>query len=209
VTAGFIVGFDGEKDNAARQITDLIEAAAIPICIVGLLYALPNTQLTRRLMREGRLHPHHDIILDEIDHCAVGLNFDTARPRRDILRDCQQIVETIYDPAAYFARIRSVCLALDCTNQKNPYPLGKNLIIMAKIIWWLTTDRKTARHCWPVLIVCAVRNPRALMSAIKMSALYLHFGPFSKYVVETLERHTAQESSPWQRLPTERPDIAA
>ena len=28
---------------------ELIEEAAIPVCMVGLLYALPNTQLTRRL----------------------------------------------------------------------------------------------------------------------------------------------------------------
>jgi len=33
-----------------------IEDTAIPVCMVGLLFALPNTQLTRRLKSEGRLH---------------------------------------------------------------------------------------------------------------------------------------------------------
>ena len=32
---------------------DLIEEAAIPMSTVGLLYALPNTQLTRRLEQRG------------------------------------------------------------------------------------------------------------------------------------------------------------
>ena len=30
--------------------------------MVGLLYALPNTQLTRRLAKEGRLHPLPDMV---------------------------------------------------------------------------------------------------------------------------------------------------
>ena len=34
-----------------------IEDTAIPVCIVGLLYALPGTQLERRLLREGRMFP--------------------------------------------------------------------------------------------------------------------------------------------------------
>ncbi len=49
VTAGFIVGFDTEKVSVADAMVDLIEEANIPICMLGLLYALPNTQLHRRL----------------------------------------------------------------------------------------------------------------------------------------------------------------
>ena len=59
VTAGFIVGFDTERLSIADAMADLIEDAAIPVAMVGLLYALPNTQLSRRLEKEGRLHPGH------------------------------------------------------------------------------------------------------------------------------------------------------
>ena len=147
VTAGFIVGFDGEKSSVAKEITVFINAAAIPVCMVGLLLALPNTQLMRRLMLEGRLHPHHDVPLDEeCDQCTVGLNFDTQRPRSEILRDCKDIVETIYAPAAYFARVRDVGLMLDSSKQRNPYPLGRNLRELAAIIWNLTCTRDVAWH---------------------------------------------------------------
>src|SRR5580692_5277631 len=60
VTAGFIVGFDTERGSVAEPMIDLIEEAAIPMAVIGLLFALPNTQLTRRLAREGRLHVDHD-----------------------------------------------------------------------------------------------------------------------------------------------------
>src|SRR5689334_23968617 len=49
VTTGFILGFDTEKVSVANSMTDCIEECCIPICMVGLLYALPGTQLTRRL----------------------------------------------------------------------------------------------------------------------------------------------------------------
>ena len=88
VTAGFIVGFDSEKGSVADGMIKLIEEAAIPVCMVGLLYALPNTQLTRRLTKEGRLHPVPDSYLPgSADQCTQGLNFDTLRPRAEILLD--------------------------------------------------------------------------------------------------------------------------
>src|SRR5881275_1044026 len=55
ITAGFIVGFDTEKASLGQAMIDFIEEANIPVCMVGLLYALPGTQLTRRLAKEGRL----------------------------------------------------------------------------------------------------------------------------------------------------------
>ena len=61
VTAGFIVGFDSEKTDVGDSIAHFIELSAIPVAMVGLLYALPNTQLTRRLAKEGRLHANHGI----------------------------------------------------------------------------------------------------------------------------------------------------
>jgi len=62
VTAGFIVGFDTEKVSMGQAMIDFIEETDIPVCMVGLLYALPGTQLTRRLAAEGRLHKGHDLM---------------------------------------------------------------------------------------------------------------------------------------------------
>src|ERR1700736_5279898 len=83
VNAGFIVGFDSEKGPVADAMADCIEATSIPFCMVGLLYALPNTQLTRRLDREGRLFPPEHAMRpnsagDIGDQCTSGLNFQTA-----------------------------------------------------------------------------------------------------------------------------------
>ena len=85
--------------------------------MVGLLYALPTTQLTRRLAREGRLFPlSYAMQLDSVgagDQSVAGLNFTTLRPRRDILQDYRTVLARIYRPASYWARVRTVARMLD------------------------------------------------------------------------------------------------
>ena len=75
-TAGYIVGFDEEKGSVAERILDCIEKTSIPVNTVGMLFALPNTQLTRRLSEEGRLDADFDKLLDEVgEQGSYGLNF--------------------------------------------------------------------------------------------------------------------------------------
>src|SRR4029453_18629412 len=53
VVAGFIVGLDGEGVGVADAMIECIEATNIAGAAIGLLSALPNTQLHRRLQQEG------------------------------------------------------------------------------------------------------------------------------------------------------------
>src|SRR5205807_7078629 len=125
VTAGFIVGFDSEKGSIAQPMIDLIEEANIPIAMVGLLYALPNTQLTRRLAREGRLHVDHDAApAGKGDQCTAGVNYETKRPRLDILRDYRKILENVYDPDAFCGRLERLAGMLDCSDRRKELPQG-------------------------------------------------------------------------------------
>src|SRR6202521_269005 len=55
VLGGFIVGFDNDPDDIFDRQIDFIRESAIPVAMVGLLAAIPDTQLWRRLEREGRL----------------------------------------------------------------------------------------------------------------------------------------------------------
>ncbi len=86
VVAGFIVGFDSEEDSIADSTARLIEESAIPICMIGLLTALPNTQLARRLKREGRLFVDYELsAADDGDHCrrpGSQLHDAATSPRR-------------------------------------------------------------------------------------------------------------------------------
>jgi radical SAM superfamily enzyme YgiQ (UPF0313 family) len=189
VVAGFIVGFDTEKGNVARAMVECIEETSIPVCMVGLLMALPNTQLTRRLEKEGRLLP---LNMEMGDQCTGGLNFVTLRPRRDVLTDFRNIVESVYRPAAYFARVRAVGRALNRPHhgvEPSSFRLLTELKFACRLMWCMTIQRpELRRHFWSTIVDCARHNPSGLQCVGTLIVLYLHLGTFAKFLIEGLDR---------------------
>ncbi len=198
MNAGFIVGFDSESGSAAPGIIECIEACAIPVCMTGLLYALPNTQLERRLIKEGRLH----VAFDDIDmkrmgdQCTAGLNFETLRPRRDILKDYRDVLEAIYTPEAFFGRVKRLARLLGCENHVLPTSgstIVRDVRSVFRLISRIGSSRPGAgRAFWKTIWDCMTHNRRALPDVVKISALYLHVGPFAQYVIGRIDEQIAE-----------------
>ena len=190
VMGGFIVGFDTETDAVAGPIVKLIEDASIPIAMVGLLYALPNTQLTRRLELEGRLfEPENGNI--QGDQCTAGLNFVMLRARRDALTDYRTVLDSIFSPVAYFDRVRDVGLSLKMPKRSLRVALGgtfREFGRFLRLITRVTLYRPDMRvQAWRTLITILLRNPTAVTSAMRLTAFYVHLGPFSRFVVGRID----------------------
>ena len=96
VTAGFILGFDTDRDGVAEKMIATIQATEIPMCFVNLLSALPNTQLARRLKKEGRLVTDFEVTSEVGEWSTSALNFTTLRPQTEILRDYIEVLRTVY-----------------------------------------------------------------------------------------------------------------
>jgi radical SAM superfamily enzyme YgiQ (UPF0313 family) len=191
VTAGFIVGFDSETISIADAMIELIEEAAIPVSMVGLLYALPNTQLTRRLAREGRLRPNYDLAsATGGDQCTAGINFDPLRPLRDILMDYRQILESVYDPAAYAGRVDRLMTMLDRSRQRRELPVGDirgNVRALETVHRVVTAIPEASGPFWQTFLSCAKRDSSSARIAVAMIVAYAHLGPFSRRVIEAID----------------------
>jgi radical SAM superfamily enzyme YgiQ (UPF0313 family) len=105
VTGGFILGLDGDKEDAFDAQIDFIQAAGIPLAMVGLLTAIKGTDLYARMEREGRL-------IEETtgNNVSLTLNFVPEMDRQVLLEGYKRVLTTLYDPTLknYFAR----CLTL-------------------------------------------------------------------------------------------------
>jgi radical SAM superfamily enzyme YgiQ (UPF0313 family) len=226
VTAGFILGFDTEKGDVASGLIDCIEATSIPVCIVGLLYALPGTQLTRRLAQERRLYDESYMWqrfaeAGAGDQCVAGLNFDTARPRRDILVDYRRVLERVYSVDAFFARLRHLAETLsrpqlDRSANIDPPPpriLGiprRDLARLGRILWLLAVRQPRAlRPFVKLLRDCLAKHPDAVPAVCMLTAMYLHVGPFSRFVMAALDRQIAEIDSGRLQLPAASADEIA
>ncbi|MBK8481768.1 MAG: B12-binding domain-containing radical SAM protein [Proteobacteria bacterium] len=206
VNAGFIIGFDAETQSIARPMIDCIEAAAIPVCMVGLLYALPNTQLARRLAAEGRLEGVFDQVVaggGDADQCTSGLNFRTRRPKSEALADYRQVLREIYAPGAFFGRVRRMVREMDLSANRCRQPLRLLLRDLRSFVRICLRagfrDRAARRHYWGALLDALMHNPRGLRTAVSMAALYLHLGPFAQTMDTLLEQRVATLLEP---LPT-------
>jgi len=194
VIAGFIVGFDTEKGSMAQGMIACIEDTGIPVAMVGLLTALPNTQLTRRLVSEERLLPFEE---GAGDQCTAGINFIPLRPKVDILSDYKRVLETVYEPNAYFERVRQVGRTLKMPSHESEFNgtmAWKDTKFMGRLIWRMTVERPELRRPFLRTMADVLRhNPGAIQSVIAMITFYLHLGQFANVVVKELDRMIADE----------------
>jgi radical SAM superfamily enzyme YgiQ (UPF0313 family) len=197
VTAGFIVGFDTEKSAMADAMIDFIEECAIPVCMVGMLFALPNTQLTIRLGKEGRLHEGYEIMPEDKggDHCSFGINFEPKRPLRDILTDYRRILAHVFDASAYAGRIGRLASMLDRSGRPRDLPEGdprRQMGSIDAVYRIINAVPETREIFWNTFTNCARDNSAALRYIVLLMAMYIHLGPFSRRAIEQLDQRIAE-----------------
>src|SRR4030095_7745837 len=90
---------DNDPEDIFERQIDFIRKSAIPLAMVGLLNALPDTQLWRRLEREGRL-------LGEAsgNNTECTFNFRTRMDPAILIQGYETIMRTIYSPPEYYQR---------------------------------------------------------------------------------------------------------
>jgi radical SAM superfamily enzyme YgiQ (UPF0313 family) len=193
VTAGFVIGFDNEGDHLVDPLIQLIEQGPIAICMVGLLYALPNTQLSRRLKAENRLLNDQRIELFEgsSGSCVTGLNFATKRPRAEILSDFRKILAHLYDRKNYFDRVHRSAMIL---NNRSVFGSSDLRSIWQDLRRWaLFTWNIHRKHpelisgFWLCVGKCLMAKPGSLKAALLMIAMYTHLGAFAERAVKEIE----------------------
>ena len=178
-------------------MVNCIEESAVPVAIVSLLYALPNTRLTPRLAAERRLHENVGVDLSGRagDFCLDGLNFETMRPRQEVLQQQAEVLARIYDPKAYFGRVHRMILSLD--RLKVSAWIGfrdslREFDRFFKIMWHITLYRpERRRHVWALFLETLVRNPGVIRDVMVATVLYIYLGPLSAFVIEHRNKEIA------------------
>jgi len=194
---GFIIGFDSDSPNIADNMISCVQESGIAMAMVGQLYGLPNTQLTRRLEAEGRLFQNRSKKLgdNDIDQSTTGLNFITKIPRTEVMRNFVKVLEYIYEPKNYYQRV--------IYNGLHLKPNYKHMPTLRKWLFYLLSFLKVCRHAgfnkdtgllyWKMFFTVLFRNPKAIEAAVNLAAMYIHFKGQKEYVV-TLVNVLIQET---------------
>jgi hypothetical protein len=157
--------------------------------MVGLLFALPNTQLTRRLRQEHRLLEDTSKLSEarektEVDQTTSGLNFIPQRPTAEILGDLLHVLKASYSTRNYFDRCLSLSRVLRTRYRFKP-TLGRKLLYASaffKTVVKLGLNPSTAYYYWRNLLAILCTRVSALETVVNLMAMYLHFGRQTEFV---------------------------
>jgi hypothetical protein len=142
------MGFDQETKGAGDRICAFVAQHNLPVVMVNLLQALPNTALWDRLQEENRLLGTK-VTADMAD---TTFNFLPARPAAEITAEYVRAVDYLYEPSNYLARSYQDILAMrptraaaagkhkgqNCGTPKSRQPLRvrlKDLMALLRLIW--------------------------------------------------------------------------
>jgi hypothetical protein len=176
---------------------------------VGLLMALPNTQLTRRLLKEGRLLSLGGEIIETeeqflgyadakdlvvpTDQTMEGLNFRTQRSRVEILEDLLSVVTTVYEPKSYFDRVLRMTTLLKSSSRHRPrwFEIKRDLLGFVRLASTMTRDKEMRRYFWRNLWAARRMGFAGLGMIMKLMGAYVHFKEHVRDTVEAIKRQTA------------------
>jgi radical SAM superfamily enzyme YgiQ (UPF0313 family) len=192
---GYIIGFDSESKQIADRMIDSIQDSGICMAMIGLLYALPNTQLTRRLESEGRLFQlaSRTVTDTDIDQMTSGLNFVTKIPRTQILNNYFRVIDAVFDPKHYYRRIVYTSLRVKPKYRHKP-DFRTWLIYMRSFLRVSRTvgfSSRTGLLYWKMFFTIILRNPKGIEVAVNLAAMFIHFQKQKNYILSVTKRTIA------------------
>ncbi len=168
VMGGFILGFDTDRDDIFDRLVDFIQNSGIPIAMVGLLQALPGTQLFRRLTREGRI-----LSAGGGNNTGCHLNFRPHMNPDRLIEGYRSVLRRIYSSDCYYQRVRhylSVCRPRYRGNLSlaNVRALGLSILRQGIL-------HKSRLSYWKFVFTAATRHRREFGAAMTMAVMGYHF----------------------------------
>jgi radical SAM superfamily enzyme YgiQ (UPF0313 family) len=170
VMGGFIVGFDNDPEDIFERQINFIRESAIPLAMVGLLNALPDTQLWKRLEREGRL------LGDATGNNTIcTVNFVTKMDLQKLVAGYQSIMCTIYKPREYYERaLDSMKRTVHEIPEAQNYSIFSGIASFARIATKLGLLDSERREFWRFFIK-SIRNRQRVPEFLRLAAVGYHF----------------------------------
>ena len=189
VMAGFIIGFDGEKPGASLRIVDFVLKSGIPLAMVGILQALPNTALWIRLEGEKRLLMGSD----DFDEGVTShlMNFVPSRSIHELAAEYLEIFDRLYAPIPYLERVYGYCrkLSIAPRNELRRWRQHSGIFIGVLVLCWRQGVIRESRWIfWKYLAQICIFAPQVLDEYLWLLMLEEHFLDYKEVVRSQVQK---------------------
>jgi radical SAM superfamily enzyme YgiQ (UPF0313 family) len=171
VQGGFIVGFDSDTPAIFQKQIDFIQNSGIVTAMVGLLSAIPKTKLYKRLFDSKR-------IVDEPsgnNTAVTTMNFIPKMEKNVLFSGYKKILNTIYAPKEYYARIRTFLREFKPPKRRMQRLKLYHLRALWSSVWRLGIRGRGRKYFWGLLAWVLIKYPGLFPYAIGYSVAGIHF----------------------------------
>ncbi len=184
VLGSFVIGFDGERTGAGKRISNFVKQTNIPIVMLNMLQAAPNTKLWDRLQSEGRL----------CDSKTTGnsttniMNFIPSRTESEIMEEFVSAWDEIYEPSNFLTRAYNYYLNMRPTRRASALKQGasrslvpkhwrplkqelRDVVNFVRISWRQGIKSPARRQYWKQIFGMWKRNPSRFVQYIVALAM--------------------------------------
>ncbi len=174
VMGGFILGFDTDREDIFDRMTDFIQKSGIPIAMVGLLQAMPGTQLFRRLRQEGRI-----LHAGAGNNTSVSLNFLPRMDATKLVEGYRSVLKQIYSSDAYYKRVKLYLKRTQAApgekRMKQHWLTRANMRALATSIVRQGVFGRQRWSYWKFIAAAATRYRHSFGTAMTLAVMGYHF----------------------------------
>ena len=170
VQAGFIVGFDTDTPKTFNNMINFIQKSGIVTAMVGILSALPKTQLYEKLQKAGRI-----LKMPTGNNTEISLNFIPKMDTEKLISGYKNVLQTIFTPKNYYERIMIFLKEYKKYYKNTKMALNLKLKILFKTILKLGIFSKGRFYFWKLFFWTIFKKPELITEAITLSILGFHF----------------------------------
>ncbi len=170
VNAGFILGFDSDKENVFQNQINFIQKSGIIVAMVGLLNVSPKSRLYDRLKRTNRLVENKS---------GSELNFIPVMNANRLIDGYNEVLTTIYSPRLYYDRIKTFLREYRPKKVKPPKVRFYHVRGLFSSIWFLGIKENSRHYYWKLIWWSMFKRPGLLPYAIGLPLGLLHFKTFA------------------------------
>ncbi|MCD8351634.1 MAG: B12-binding domain-containing radical SAM protein [Planctomycetaceae bacterium] len=180
--SGFIIGFDADPEDIADRMSECIQEMGIPQAMIGLLSALPETDLHDRLAADGR------ILAGSSGNNTHGfeMNFVPTRPMEKVLADYKKVLDAAYSRTldGYFDRCRVLRSRWPSGKRTLGFlPLSIKIRILTTYLWAVIRSPYRKNALWFILET-ALKKPSFLVEAITLGVKGHHLWAITRNAFE-------------------------
>jgi radical SAM superfamily enzyme YgiQ (UPF0313 family) len=197
VMGGFILGFDTDHEDIFDRMVEFIQTSGIPVAMVGLLQAMPGTQLFRRLRGEGRI-----VDAGGGNNTSLRLNFLPRMDATQLMEGYRSVLKRIYSSGAYYERVKLYLSRTQPKPQKHargekttnqPWMTATNMRALVLSIVRQGVFGRSKWSYWKFLAAAATRYRHCFGTAMTLAVMGYHFQVITRKLSKALDAAVAPQ----------------